>query len=157
MLINLIKIILTIVVLIAIAMTVLFVIKGRASKTGEAIGLQDGVLAACPGSPNCVSSESGNDESHSISGLSFSGDATTAWQAAAAAVTSTGGKIAKDSGDYLSATYESSLFGFIDDLELRLDAASQMIHVRSASREGHSDLGANRKRVEALRQAIQSN
>jgi uncharacterized protein (DUF1499 family) len=34
------------------------------------------------------------------------------------------------------------------------DAASGMTHVRSASRLGYSDLGANRKRIEAIRAAI---
>lgn len=56
--------------------------------------------------------------------------------------------------DYLHAEVSSALMGFIDDLECLLDAASGKIHVRSASRVGYSDLGVNRKRVAALRDAL---
>ena len=134
MLAKVIKIMVSILVLIAVAMTVLFVVKGRASKTGAALGLQSGVLAACPNKPNCVSSEAGTPASHAITGLSFSGDAAVAWEQALAAITTTGGSLANSSNDYAAATYASSLFGFVDDLELRLDAANQIIHIRSASR-----------------------
>jgi uncharacterized protein (DUF1499 family) len=42
--------------------------------------------------------------------------------------------------------------GYVDDVEFR--KTETQVHVRSASRVGHSDMGANRKRVEALRAAI---
>jgi uncharacterized protein (DUF1499 family) len=64
-------------------------------------------------------------------------------------------RIRRDESGYLHAECQSRLFRFTDDLELRLDAARGVIHVRSASRVGHSDLGANRKRVEALRRAVE--
>ena len=38
--------------------------------------------------------------------------------------------------------------------ELELHAAEGVIAIRSASRIGYSDLGVNRKRVEALRTAL---
>ena len=41
--------------------------------------------------------------------------------------------------------------GFVDDVEFFLDENANVIHVRSASRLGNSDLGTNRKRVEAIR------
>jgi uncharacterized protein (DUF1499 family) len=44
------------------------------------------------------------------------------------------------------------VFRFVDDLELRLSVDDGRIHIRSASRVGNSDLGANRKRVERLRE-----
>ncbi len=156
MLAKVIKMIVTILIIIAVAMTVLFIIKGRASRTGEAIGLQSGALAACPNKPNCVSSEAGTPGSHSTEGLSFSGDADAAWKLALAAITDTGGKLVNTTDDYAAATYQSGLFGFVDDLELRLDAANQIIHIRSASREGHSDLGANKKRVGAVQNSFKN-
>ena len=36
---------------------------------------------------------------------------------------------------------------------LLLDAEAGVIHLRSASRVGYSDMGANRRRVEAIRAA----
>ena len=55
------------------------------------------------------------------------------------------------SDHYLHAECSSSLLGFIDDLELLLDRASGLIHVRSAARLGRRDFGVNRARVESLR------
>ena len=52
---------------------------------------------------------------------------------------------------YIHAEFTSFLFRFVDDVEFLLDEGSKTIHVRSASRIGYSDLGVNRKRVEAIR------
>ncbi len=52
---------------------------------------------------------------------------------------------------YIHAEFTSFLFRFVDDVEFVLDEGSKTIHVRSASRVGYSDLGVNRKRVEAIR------
>jgi uncharacterized protein (DUF1499 family) len=42
--------------------------------------------------------------------------------------------------------------GYVDDVEFR--KAADGVHVRSASRVGYGDMGANKKRVEALRAAL---
>jgi uncharacterized protein (DUF1499 family) len=39
----------------------------------------------------------------------------------------------------------------VDDVEFRMVSTDGIIHVRSGSRVGCSDLGVNRKRVEKLR------
>jgi uncharacterized protein (DUF1499 family) len=43
------------------------------------------------------------------------------------------------------------LMGFVDDVEFYVDPAEKVVQVRSASRLGESDLGVNRKRIEAIR------
>ena len=43
---------------------------------------------------------------------------------------------------------------YTDDLELLVLPTEKIIHIRSASRLGHSDLGANRKRVEFIRNLL---
>ncbi|PZO25782.1 MAG: DUF1499 domain-containing protein, partial [Betaproteobacteria bacterium] len=48
-------------------------------------------------------------------------------------------------------------FGFVDDVEFRIDQGSGLLHVRSASRVGYSDLDANRKRVEQIRVLLSTN
>ena len=68
-----------------------------------------------------------------------------------------GGVIREQREDYLAATFTSSIFRYVDDLEIRVDVAAGQIHLRSASRVGRSDLGANRARVERLKAALQSN
>ncbi|OOZ10581.1 hypothetical protein BOW25_13065 [Solemya velum gill symbiont] len=66
-------------------------------------------------------------------------------------VQSMGGTLQEQTEDYLSSTFESSLFGFTDDLEVRIDRQQEMMHFRSSSRVGRNDLGVNRQRVEKLK------
>jgi uncharacterized protein (DUF1499 family) len=47
------------------------------------------------------------------------------------------------------------IFRFVDDLTLHLTPSNGIIHLRSASRTGYSDLGVNRRRVENLRKKLQ--
>jgi uncharacterized protein (DUF1499 family) len=56
---------------------------------------------------------------------------------------------AKD--NYIAATFSSSIFGFVDDLEIRIDTNQRVMHFRSASRVGYGDGGVNRKRVELFK------
>lgn len=115
------------------------------------LGIQEGRLLPCPDTPNCVSSEPGEPEGSAIDPLAFEGDPGDSWARARTAVEAVGGAIVSEEAGYLRATCASLLFRFVDDLELRLDVEAGVIHVRSASRTGHSDMGANRKRVERLR------
>jgi len=137
--------VLTMVVLVRFAML------GHASKSGRAPGLLAGSLARCPEKPNCVCSEFDEDAEHYIAPLDSSGFPTEeAWNEIPLIVEELGGEVVLANGEYIAATFSSSLFGFVDDVECRLDAAQERIQVRSASRVGHSDLGVNRKRVEAM-------
>jgi uncharacterized protein (DUF1499 family) len=61
-----------------------------------------------------------------------------------------------EQSDYLHAEMRSLLFRFVDDIEFFLVADKGLIHVRSASRAGYSDFGVNRKRVERIRTAFNS-
>ena len=65
-----------------------------------------------------------------------------------------GATIVKSDADYLYAQYTTPLMKFVDDVEFWYDPAAQAIQVRSASRVGKSDLGVNRKRIEAVRAAL---
>jgi uncharacterized protein (DUF1499 family) len=62
-----------------------------------------------------------------------------------------GGKIQEEHEGYLWATFTSKVFRFVDDVEFRMVSADGIVHVRSGSRVGYSDLGVNRRRVEKLR------
>lgn len=124
--------------------------RGWQSQTAPELGVVDGHLRACPDKPNCVCSEAAVDPAHAVAALP-----TTDWQAAVRAVRDAGGSITQNDGSYLHATFTSRLFRFVDDVELRLDAGRGVIHVRSASRVGHSDFGVNRKRVQAVREGLE--
>ena len=63
-------------------------------------------------------------------------------------------QVLEHSGDYLHATCSSTLFGFVDDLELHADPSAGVLQARSVSRLGDSDLGVNAKRLAALERAL---
>ncbi len=118
------------------------------------LGLVDGRLRSCPDSPNCVNSEQGTDVSHQVDPLPFDGAPDQAWLKLKQAIDAQGGKITDEQPGYLRAEFMSRIFRFVDDMEFRQQAGEDLIQVRSASRVGHSDLGVNRKRVQALRKAM---
>ena len=62
-----------------------------------------------------------------------------------------GARIVENNPDYLSVQFETRWLRFVDDAEFLLDPTARVIHVRSASRLGRKDFGANRQRVEAIR------
>jgi len=128
---------------------VLFFFLGVKSKKGTANGLIEGRLGDCPSSPNCASSETGTPEGKMVAPLSGT------MAQAKAALTSLGGTITSESDDYISATFTSSLFKFVDDVELR-PGDDGVVHIRSASRVGYSDRGANKKRIAAIRSKMKS-
>lgn len=120
------------------------------------LGSVDGQLQPCPGSPNCVSSQTGlTDPQHSITPLSFSGSGEDAFAALTEIVKAQDNStLVKEESGYLYAEFRTSLMGFVDDVEFVLSPDEKVIHVRSASRLGQSDLGLNRQRVEMLRTAL---
>ncbi len=114
-------------------------------------GLVDGRLPPCPDKPNCVNSEDPNAQAR-VAPLNYAGDSAQAWENLRKAVAASGGVIAVEGDGYLRAVYTSQIWRFKDDVECRLDPAASVIQLRSASRIGYWDLGANRRRVEEIRQ-----
>jgi len=125
-----------------------FMALAQKSKNGAPPGLSDGVLAPCPSSPNCVSSEEGAPESHAIAPLPLS-----TWDKLPDLIQEKGGRVVALRNDYIGAAFSTPLMGFVDDVEFR--KGDTVVHVRSASRVGYGDMGANRKRIEALRAALE--
>jgi uncharacterized protein (DUF1499 family) len=116
------------------------------------VGVVNGRLQPCPGKPNCVCS-CDTDPRHRIAPLSFTGP----WEAARDRLLSVvqgmpRTRVVADDGPYLWIECTSLICRFVDDLEFLFDPAAGVIHVRSASRVGRSDLGVNRQRVEQIRQ-----
>jgi uncharacterized protein (DUF1499 family) len=122
------------------------------SRRPENLGVQQGHLSPCPDSPNCVSSRA-DDAGHRTEPIPFKGSPDGAVAQLKAAIQNIPRmQIVSEAGDYLHAEATSLLFRFVDDVEFLVDREAKVIHVRSASRVGHSDLGANRARVERIRQ-----
>lgn len=66
-------------------------------------------------------------------------------------------RIIKHDGNYLHAEFQTKWLKFTDDVELLLDRDNMTVHLRSASRVGYSDLGANRKRLEMIKNLYSQN
>lgn len=144
-----IAIITTSLILIVIAA---LLILGLVSKSGEANGLVESRLSPCPDKPNCVCSEFEADADHFIEPLAMSSDAAAeVMTRLKKIIEEMGGKVQRQSDDYLAATFSSAIFRFVDDLEIRIDRETSLIHLRSASRVGHGDGGVNRQRIQQLK------
>ena len=114
------------------------------------LGVTEGRLASCPGSPNCVSSEAAAAEQR-VEPLRYTDEAE---QARARLLDILNGfaraRIVQSDPDYLHAEFRSAIFGFADDVEFYFNPPGT-IQVRSASRTGYYDFGVNRERVETIR------
>jgi uncharacterized protein (DUF1499 family) len=120
----------------------------------ESLGVRDGALHAIDASRrNAVSSTAAPP--HQIAPFSTGSDPAADFARLAALVTANPlATIVAQRNDYLYAEYRSRWLGFVDDVEFLLVPGQRLIHVRSASRLGYSDLGVNRARIEALRSAL---
>ena len=140
--------------LILLVVVSLFVL-GLMSKSDEANGLVEGRLSPCPDKPNCVCSEFRAATDHFVEPLAISsGEAADVMQRLTAVIREMGGTIRQQNDNYLAATFTSAIFRFVDDLEIRVDRETNLIHLRSASRVGYGDGGVNRERIEKLRKSV---
>ena len=135
---------------------ILFIISGCSGKRPDAIGLGPSGLSSCPKSPNCVSSEA-KDKQHAIESFCLKGDPDIDWSLVQDEIASMPGwTIVTSTANYIHAECKSRVFRFIDDLELHFNSSNGIISIRSASRIGYSDFGANRRRVEFLRSELKT-
>lgn len=125
-----------------------------ASKPPTVLGVVDGKLAECADKPSSVCSQSVAGQ-HKIEPLAYTTSSDEAWDALRAVVDRMpGATVIESTDDYLRYEFRTMLMRYVDDVEFLNSPADSLIHIRSASRIGHSDLGANRKRVERVRSAL---
>lgn len=118
------------------------------------LGVKDNYLSPCPETPNCVVSQN-TDETHKISPIIYHTDLATARETLVKVLTVVPRtEIIEEEDNYIRAQSKSRIFGFVDDLEFYFPSDEQVIHLRSASRVGESDLGVNRRRLEQIRLAM---
>jgi len=124
------------------------------SGTSPDLGINNGKLMPCPKTPNCVNSQAKNNENY-IEPIHFTGTQQEAKDRLLRTLESEKRtKVITDKKDYIRVEFTSALFRFVDDVEfyfMKKQADTTIIHIRSASRIGYSDLGVNRKRIEKIR------
>ncbi len=114
--------------------------------------MADERLKPCPDRPNCVSSLAEGDE-HRIAPMSYGGDRAMARLRVLAVLSQfENSEIIEDTALYLRVTVKSAVLRFIDDVTFFFDDEKALIQMRSASRSGYYDFGANRRRLEGIRQ-----
>jgi uncharacterized protein (DUF1499 family) len=125
------------------------------------LGVRDGRLKAPSNTPNSVSSQAGLYPGHpmrmnaEIAPLALRGDGPATLAKLKAVVDGMDGAVVvKTEPDYLYAQFTTRWMKFTDDVEFWFDPAAGVVQVRSASRIGRGDLGANRQRVEAIRSLL---
>lgn len=141
---------LIIIVLVPVAFALLFFLLGLKSKAGKTPGLNNGKLTECSSKPNCICSEYEQDQKHYVHAIHYSQNDADTIEVLQEIIDKLSGEIQIIENNYIGAIFESSIFGFVDDLEVRLDPGHHLIHLRSASRVGYSDRGVNRMRLERL-------
>ena len=136
---------------LAIGLAVL--LSGCSSQPPASLGSHNGILSPCPARPNCVSSQLEVTDDHYITPFSLIDGSD--WENLVSTLGAMDNiEIVTRQDNYLHAEATSKLFGFVDDLEFVRAAPQRLIHVRSASRIGYSDLGVNRDRIEQLRHQL---
>lgn len=127
------------------------------------LGVHDGKLKPPSKTPNSVSSQASLYPDHpkrdyaDIAPLPLKGEAEATLAHIAAIIEGMeGGKVIKKEPGYLYAQFTTRLMKYVDDVEFWFDPDAKVIHVRSASRLGSSDLGVNRKRIESIREKLAS-
>lgn len=135
-----------------VVMSVGVLLMGCASSRPVSLGVTNGKFIPCPDSPNCVCSQY-PDQLHNIEPLTYKGSVQEARGRLLGVIQGMKrAKVVADQEFYLHAEFTSAVFRFVDDAEFLIDDAQKVIHMRSASRVGYSDMGVNRQRMETIRQ-----
>ena len=114
------------------------------------------MITPCPKTPNCVSSvETG--QRHFVEPLRFADSAKDAQYRLLRILNDLKRvRVVTFEENVIKAEFLSSIFGFVDDVEFYFDDRKKIIHVKSASRLGFSDLGTNRRRIEMIRRRFEN-
>ncbi|AJD91142.1 hypothetical protein JMA_18250 [Jeotgalibacillus malaysiensis] len=113
--------------------------------------LQNGKLLPLEDKPNNVSTQT-DDTKKKLDPLPYRGSKEDSKKRLKSILESMDKVVIKNENDSMIYAIEtSSFFKFKDDIDFLFSDEEQVIHFRSASRVGHSDLGVNKKRMETIR------
>ena len=153
-------IVVLLVIVLAVAAGQLGFLQGTAPTD---LGVRDGKLKPPSMTENSVTSQAALYSDHpqrkyaDIAPLALKGDGPATLAKIKTIVEGMdGAKVVKSEPGYLYAQFTTKLMKYVDDVEFWFDPAAIVIQVRSASRVGRGDLGVNRKRIEAVRAALEA-
>jgi uncharacterized protein (DUF1499 family) len=125
------------------------------------LGVREGRLKPPSNTNNSVSSQAGLYPDNPQKKAAFlaplplkNGSAESSIQALTKILRGMAGiRVVEQHPDYLYAQAQTRWLKFVDDIEFWINPSTQVIEIRSASRLGREDLGANRQRIETIRAA----
>ena len=121
-------------------------------KSPTHLGHKDGKLAPMPSKPNAVSSQAEQDDKK-VAALPFKGSAQETLSAVEKVLSDmANNEVQVKESDYIYTIFTTPTMHYHDDVEVLLDESAQLVHFRSQSRAGYSDMGVNRKRYEKFSQ-----
>jgi uncharacterized protein (DUF1499 family) len=109
------------------------------------------ILQECGWLPNCVNTQSSRDGQSSAP---LKADARQWKKLKSWIAKQQDWEIIIDESNFVQAVVKSPLMRFRDDVQLLFLPDVELIHVRSSSRLGISDMGVNAERIETLRNQI---
>ncbi len=147
-------------ILLAVALLAGFAARAYMPKFGSSAALgvvqrgDESTLGDCPNTPNCQGSESSR-ASQQVERMVVEGDPGKAMQTLVNIISAQPtAALVKQEGNYVHFTFTTPALQFVDDVEMLISDDQQSVQIRSASRLGKSDLGANEKRIAALRSVL---
>ena len=118
--------------------------------TPQNLGVNNGKLAEMPSSPNAVSSQAKTEEKK-VSPLAYVENKSKSKLKIENIINEyKSAKIVTNDENYIHVVFTTSAMKFKDDVEFYFDEENEVIHYRSASRIGYSDMGMNRARYDEL-------
>lgn len=118
------------------------------------LGVKNGLLTPCPGTPNCVNTQAPAG-AHYVPPLPYQGEREAARRVLLKMIEDDpNATLIAETPDYVHAEFQA--FVFMDDVEFYFPEDVEVVHFRSASRLGRGDLGANQRRYKAIAAAFSS-
>lgn len=139
-------------VLVIAFLVMLYVQAVKSRSMDVPAGHDNGQLLPCPESPNCVSSQVPEEDSHYIAPITDDGSTWVQLMTFLDSLSNAEQQTIEE--NYAHYTFSTPVMGFVDDVEFFYSANDGLIHVRSASRVGYGDGGTNRGRVEMIRAGL---
>lgn len=125
------------------------------AKPQVALGVNDGLFNSLPESPNCVSSQTDQSDKY-VEPLAFKETLQVSKEHIIIALEAYGDiEIIEMTDTYIYAVATTEKMKFHDDIEIYFDDETSMVHYRSSSRAGYSDMGLNRDRYKMIKALYQ--
>ncbi|MCT4661522.1 MAG: DUF1499 domain-containing protein [Tissierellales bacterium] len=114
------------------------------------LGVNNGKLAKMPSSPNAVSSQAKTEEKQVAPLLYIEDKSKSKLKIESIIGEYQSAEIITNTENYIHVVFSTSKMRFKDDVEFYFDDENKVVHYRSASRIGYSDMGMNRARYDEV-------